>query len=113
MQFGEGGAGVGHHGGDPAGHRRDPVVQPADLCHQLYRQGPQRPAQGRPRPDGAQGRRGGVGGQLAGQASGHELGDQGVQPVDGLAAGAHQVFSVFDQGPQWMIESPRVWWRLD
>jgi len=55
MNFGEGGAGVGHRGGDLVGHRRDPVVQPADLCHQLYRQGPQGPAQGFSRPHATQG----------------------------------------------------------
>jgi hypothetical protein len=54
------------------------------LRHQFHRQGAKGPAQRCPRPHTPQGGGSGLGGELAGQARGDELGEQGVRAGRGV-----------------------------
>jgi hypothetical protein len=72
----------------------------ADLAQQLHGDLAQRAGQHRPGADAAQrsGRR--VRGQPTGQPGRDELGEQGMQPVDGLRPRADQIVTVLSQGAQ-------------
>jgi hypothetical protein len=72
--------------------RRTSLSRSAATWHRVRADGPG--------PDAAQRSGCGVGGQAAGQAGGKELGEQGVQPADGLGPGADHVVAVLGQGTQ-------------
>lgn len=93
------GAGRGCHGGADLGSGRgDPPIEMADLADELDGQPAQGAWTGAARADAAQQLRGVVGAQVAWRSSGEELGEQDMEPVDGLSAGLHHVVAVLDQG---------------
>ena len=78
----------------------DAPVQMPDLTDELGGQPPKGGWPGRPRAHGAQQPRGGVGVELPGCPAGQQSGEQHVQSVDRLSAGAHDVVAVLDHGAQ-------------
>lgn len=96
-KLGEGGAAGCDLGADLAGDSSDAPVQMAELRDKVSSQSTQRSGTGSAGTNGGQQPRGGIGTELPWCPTGQQLGQQDVEAVDRLGAGAHDVVAVLDQ----------------
>ncbi len=100
VQIGQGGPGRRDRRGQRCCCFADAPIEAANLAEQVHGDLAQGTGQHGPWPDAARRSGCGVSSQPAGQAGRDELGEQRMQPVDGLCTGTDQVVAMFGEDAQ-------------